>query len=91
MDYNYNFLNALYNIFGKCYVIGQREGTEATKAALEALPEPLRSLSQHMLKMCVYAGTGDVLVIQEQLQVCSEHYPTPVRIMKFLACCNLTI
>ncbi|CAH1404966.1 unnamed protein product [Nezara viridula] len=61
---------------GLCY-LGQREGTEATKAALEALPEPLRSLSQHMLKMCVYAGTGDVLVIQEQLQVCSEHYPTP--------------
>ncbi|XP_073969023.1 regulatory particle non-ATPase 1 [Rhodnius prolixus] len=61
---------------GLCY-LGQKEGTEATKAALEALPEPMRSLSQHMLKMCVYAGTGDVLVIQEQLQVCSEHYPTP--------------
>uniref|UniRef100_A0A023F919 26S proteasome non-ATPase regulatory subunit 2 n=3 Tax=Triatoma infestans TaxID=30076 RepID=A0A023F919_TRIIF len=61
---------------GLCY-LGQKEGTEATKAALEALPEPMRSLSQHMLKMCIYAGTGDVLVIQEQLQVCSEHYPTP--------------
>ncbi|XP_014253603.1 26S proteasome non-ATPase regulatory subunit 2 [Cimex lectularius] len=61
---------------GLCY-LGQKEGTEATKAALDALPEPLRSLSQHMLKMCVYAGTGDVLIIQEQLQVCSEHFPTP--------------
>ncbi|BES96279.1 26S proteasome [Nesidiocoris tenuis] len=61
---------------GLCY-LGVREGTEATKAALEALPEPMRSLSLHMLKMCVYAGTGDVLVIQEQLQVCSEHFPTP--------------
>jgi len=61
---------------GLCY-LGVRDGTEATRAALEALPEPLRSLSQQMLKMCIYAGTGDVLVIQEQLQICSEHYPSP--------------
>ncbi|KAL1138199.1 hypothetical protein AAG570_009891 [Ranatra chinensis] len=58
---------------GLCY-LGQRDGTEATRAALDALPEPMRSLSQQMLKMCIYAGSGDVLVIQEQLQICSEHY-----------------
>lgn len=40
---------------GLCY-LGVREGTEATKAALEALPEPMRSLSLHMLKMCMFAG-----------------------------------
>lgn len=71
-----HYIKFLSLALGLCY-LGQREGTEVTKTTLEALPEPLSSLSQHMLKMCVYAGTGDVLVIQEQLQVCSEHYPTP--------------
>nr|BAN21267.1 26S proteasome regulatory subunit rpn1 [Riptortus pedestris] len=71
-----HYIKFLSLALGLCY-LGQKEGTEVTKTTLEALPEPLSSLSLHMLKMCVYAGTGDVLVIQEQLQVCSEHYPTP--------------
>ncbi|XP_046667519.1 26S proteasome non-ATPase regulatory subunit 2 [Homalodisca vitripennis] len=60
---------------GLCY-LGQKEATEATKAALEVLPEPFRSMSQQMLKMCAYAGTGNVLIVQQQLQICSEHYTT---------------
>lgn len=59
------------------FFAGQKEATEATKAALEVLPEPFRSMSQQMLKMCAYAGTGNVLIVQQQLQICSEHY-TPV-------------
>ncbi|XP_075233916.1 regulatory particle non-ATPase 1 [Lycorma delicatula] len=62
---------------GICY-LGQKEATEATKAALEVLPEPFQSMAQQMLKMCAFAGTGDVLIVQEQLQICSEHY-TPVK------------
>lgn len=58
---------------GLCY-LGQKDATEATKAALEVLPDPFKSMAQHMLKMCAYAGTGDVLIVQEQLQICSEHY-----------------
>ncbi|XP_022203334.2 26S proteasome non-ATPase regulatory subunit 2 [Nilaparvata lugens] len=58
---------------GLCY-LGWKDETEATKEALKVLPEPFRSMAQQMLKMCAYAGTGDVLVIQEQLQICSEHY-----------------
>uniref|UniRef100_A0A1B6BXI5 26S proteasome non-ATPase regulatory subunit 2 n=1 Tax=Clastoptera arizonana TaxID=38151 RepID=A0A1B6BXI5_9HEMI len=62
---------------GLC-VLGLKDATEATKAALEVLPDPFRSMAQEMLKMCAYAGTGDVLVVQEQLQICSEHY-TPLK------------
>lgn len=60
------------------YCSGQKDATEATKAALEVLPDPFRSMAQHMLKMCAYAGTGDVLIVQEQLQICSEHYTPAV-------------
>lgn len=55
-----------------------KDATEATKAALDVLPDPFRSMAQQMLKMCAYAGTGDVLVVQEQLQICSEHYTAVV-------------
>ncbi|CAG2065993.1 unnamed protein product, partial [Timema podura] len=31
-------------------------------------------MAQTMLQICAYAGTGDVLMIQELLHICSEHY-----------------
>lgn len=62
---------------GICY-LGKKDATDATKAALEVLAEPFQSMAQQMLRMCAYAGTGDVLVVQEQLQICSEHY-TPAK------------
>nr|CAD7424986.1 unnamed protein product [Timema monikensis] len=58
---------------GICY-LGQKDAIEATSATLEVLPEPFRSMAQTMLQICAYAGTGDVLVIQELLHICSEHY-----------------
>jgi hypothetical protein len=49
-------------------------------AALEVLPEPQQSLCQTTLSMCAYAGTGDVLVVQQMLHICSKHYETDVSI-----------
>lgn len=49
-------------------------------AALEVLPEPQQSLCQTTLSMCAYAGTGDVLVVQQMLHICSKHYETDVRL-----------
>lgn len=60
---------------GLCF-LGSKERTEATMAALEVLPEPQQSLCQTTLSMCAYAGTGDVLVIQQMLHICSKHYET---------------
>ncbi|XP_060803455.1 26S proteasome non-ATPase regulatory subunit 2 [Amyelois transitella] len=60
---------------GLCF-LGCKERTEATMAALEVLPEPQQSLCQTTLSMCAYAGTGDVLVVQQMLHICSKHYET---------------
>ena len=34
----------------------------------------MRSVAKVMVDMCAYAGTGNVLKIQELLHICSEHY-----------------
>ncbi|KAI5715942.1 hypothetical protein M8J77_024918 [Diaphorina citri] len=54
--------------------LGKKDAIDTTLAALEVLPDPFRSMAKMMLKMCAYAGSGDVLVVQEFLHVCSEHY-----------------
>ena len=64
-------------------MIGRKGAIEATSAALEVLGDPLKSLSLAVLSMCAYAGTGDVLVIQEMLHICSEHYDTDVSKSKY--------
>ncbi|XP_018312678.1 26S proteasome non-ATPase regulatory subunit 2 isoform X2 [Mycetomoellerius zeteki] len=52
--------------------MGTRDAIETPSAALEALPEPYNYASQTMLQICAYAGTGDVLIVQELLRTCSE-------------------
>ncbi|XP_018362423.1 PREDICTED: 26S proteasome non-ATPase regulatory subunit 2-like isoform X1 [Trachymyrmex cornetzi] len=52
--------------------MGTRDAIETLSAALEALPEPYNFASQTMLQICAYAGTGDVLIVQELLRICSE-------------------
>ncbi|XP_067006759.2 26S proteasome non-ATPase regulatory subunit 2 [Anabrus simplex] len=71
-------LSNTYNRFlplalGLCF-LGRKDSIEATTAALEVLPDPFKSMSQTMLLMCAYAGTADVLIVQEMLHICSEHY-----------------
>ncbi|XP_050460857.1 26S proteasome non-ATPase regulatory subunit 2-like [Cataglyphis hispanica] len=52
--------------------MGTRDAIETPSAALEALPKPYNFASQTMLQICAYAGTGDVLIVQELLRICSE-------------------
>ncbi|XP_011877960.1 PREDICTED: 26S proteasome non-ATPase regulatory subunit 2-like isoform X2 [Vollenhovia emeryi] len=52
--------------------MGTRDAVETLSVALEALPEPYSFASQTMLQICAYAGTGDVLIVQELLRICSE-------------------
>ena len=41
-------------------------------AALEVAPEPLRSFANILVEVCAYAGTGNVLKVQQLLHICSE-------------------
>ncbi|XP_018332038.1 26S proteasome non-ATPase regulatory subunit 2-like [Agrilus planipennis] len=59
-----------------CYM-GRKDCIETPNAALEVFTEPFKSTSQLLLQMCAYAGTGDVLVIQELLRVVSERIALP--------------
>lgn len=50
--------------------MGCRDVIEASSAALEVLPDPYKLAAQ--TQVCAYAGTGDVLIVQELLRICSE-------------------
>lgn len=58
---------------GLCH-LGRQEAVEAIIAALEVVPEPFRSMAVTMVEVCAYAGTGNVLKVQQLLHICSEHY-----------------
>ena len=52
--------------------MGRRDAVETLSTALEVLPDPFKLAAQIMLQVCSYAGTGDVLIVQELLRICSE-------------------
>jgi len=58
---------------GLCY-LGKQDAAEATIAALEVIPEPFKQIATTLVEICAYAGTGNVLKIQQLLHICSEHY-----------------
>ncbi|XP_044744488.1 26S proteasome non-ATPase regulatory subunit 2 [Coccinella septempunctata] len=58
---------------GLC-MLGKQEGADAILAALEVIPEPFKSMAMTMVDICAYAGTGNVLKVQQLLHICSEHY-----------------
>merc|ERR1712038_1954007 len=58
---------------GLCY-LGKQEAAEATVATLEVLTDPFKSMAMTLVDICAYAGTGNVLKIQNLLHICSEHH-----------------
>lgn len=56
--------------------LARQEAAEAIIAALEVVSEPFRSMATTMVEICAYAGTGNVLKVQQLLHICSEHYET---------------
>ncbi|KAK2587152.1 hypothetical protein KPH14_002910 [Odynerus spinipes] len=87
---NYRFLSLA---LGMVYM-GCRDVIDTPSAALEVLPEPYRLACQTMLQICAYAGTGDVLIVQELLRICSEPvnnsesiYGTPIA-TPVTSCCD---
>ncbi|KAF7383393.1 hypothetical protein HZH66_012743 [Vespula vulgaris] len=87
---HYRFLSlALGILYMSC-----RDVIDTPSAALEVLPEPYRLACQTMLQICAYAGTGDVLIVQELLRICSEPvngkesiYGTPIT-TPVASCCD---
>merc|ERR1712156_26209 len=65
---------------GLCY-LGKQDAAEATMAALEVIPEPFRQTAVTLVEVCAYAGTGNVLKIQQLLHICSEHYEQAVDVV----------
>ncbi|KAF5293696.1 hypothetical protein FQA39_LY03181 [Lamprigera yunnana] len=61
---------------GICY-IGRKDMIEITTETLGVFEEPFHTIAVTLLKMCAYAGTGDVLVIQELLHIVSERLTLP--------------
>ncbi|KAJ8975359.1 hypothetical protein NQ317_000288, partial [Molorchus minor] len=59
-----------------CY-FGARDAIEAPTEATNVLEEPFKTAIQTVLLMCAYAGTGDVLIIQELLHVVGEKVEIP--------------
>merc|ERR1719285_1274440 len=58
---------------GLCF-LGKQDMAEATMEALKVIPEPFRQTAETLVEICAYAGTGNVLKIQQLLHICSDHY-----------------
>ncbi|CAK9297284.1 unnamed protein product [Gordionus sp. m RMFG-2023] len=54
--------------------LGKQDSVEVVFAGLQAVVEPIRSMTKTLVEACAYAGTGNVLKVQEFLHICSEHY-----------------
>lgn len=54
--------------------LGKQDAAEATLAALEAVPGNFGRLARVLVDACSYAGTGNVLKVQQMLHICSEHF-----------------
>ncbi|XP_071957164.1 26S proteasome non-ATPase regulatory subunit 2-like [Antedon mediterranea] len=53
--------------------LGKQESVDATLAALDVIPEPFKQFAKILVEVCAYAGTGNVLKVQQLLHICSEH------------------
>ncbi|XP_076803657.1 26S proteasome non-ATPase regulatory subunit 2-like [Clavelina lepadiformis] len=52
--------------------LGKQEEVDTILVALQVFPEPLRGFALVLVEVCAYAGTGNVLKIQQMLHICSE-------------------
>ena len=56
--------------------LGKQDACEETIVTLEAIPDPVGKFSRVLVDVCAYAGTGNVLKVQNLLHLCSEHFDT---------------
>ncbi|KAL1943923.1 hypothetical protein VTO73DRAFT_3741 [Trametes versicolor] len=53
--------------------LGLQDGADATIATLKAIEHPVSQLAAVLVDMCSFAGSGNVLKVQELLRYCDEH------------------
>lgn len=56
--------------------LGQQDSSEATTETLKAIDHPISRQAGTLVDMCSYAGTGNVLKIQQMLHQCADHLGT---------------
>jgi len=54
--------------------LGYQEKCDVILDCVADLPVPFRQMTKTLIEVCAYAGTGNVLKIQEMLQICTDHY-----------------
>lgn len=54
--------------------LGKQEAVDATVETLKVVAPPFSHWASVMVDICAYAGTGNVLKVQNLLHICSEHY-----------------
>jgi 26S proteasome regulatory subunit N1 len=59
---------------GLIFLGKQNECDETVLEPLRALSDPFGKIASTLVDVCAYAGTGNVLKVQEMLHICSEHY-----------------
>lgn len=52
---------------------GRQEASDATIETLKAIPHPISQQAQTLVDLCSYAGTSNVLKIQQMLHLCNDH------------------
>ncbi|KAL7060519.1 hypothetical protein AAHC03_09136 [Spirometra sp. Aus1] len=62
--------------------MGRQEEVDVILASLEAVSEPMKSMAHMMCDVCAYAGSGNVLKIQNLLHILSEKYEEKDKIDK---------
>uniref|UniRef100_F6UXR3 26S proteasome non-ATPase regulatory subunit 2 n=1 Tax=Ciona intestinalis TaxID=7719 RepID=F6UXR3_CIOIN len=52
--------------------LGKQEAVDTILMALQVVPEPLKGFASVLVEVCAYAGTGNVLKVQQMLHICTE-------------------
>lgn len=52
--------------------LGKQDAVETIIEALQVVPEPLKGFGSVLVEACAYAGTGNVLKIQQMLHICTD-------------------
>ncbi|CAG8452976.1 18718_t:CDS:10 [Acaulospora morrowiae] len=54
--------------------LGKQDDAEATLETLKAIEHPISKQVGVLVEICSYAGTGNVLKIQNMLHICNDHF-----------------
>ncbi|KAJ1562561.1 proteasome regulatory particle base subunit, partial [Nowakowskiella sp. JEL0078] len=65
--------------------LGKQEAAEAPLETLKAIEHPLARQVGVLLEICAFAGTGNVLKVQQMLQYCTDHFDPEKEDDKFQA------